>query len=549
MKHKHNLAVKNQVICTCTAFIMFGMATSLFGQNVSHRRELSKGNIEVPHERNVHWNSESLFSDSICNDWASKAIQPESGKVNNPRILLAKLLRKRDIAEVNKYIVQAVPWGVTGSVWAGNKKGDYDFSLTVLSTILYFYGDKPDILYPETTQHLLNILLTEEGNMFRYKTPHTIGLVDETENHLLMTEGSRYLKNRWRQLHGDKAARYDNVANGMEAKLSALLLQINNAGLYEFNSLPYTGYTITALLNLEAFASDKIKTDARNLLDYMNWCYALGSYGLKHFAPMRRRYDKVSFQELTGDYHSIFMKVWYGYLSDLPADHNINGGEAHALLAASMPYRPSDKIVKYLFDKGEGYYVKIGHGKGACPEIYAAGKNYLLSAGGSNRGKSSDIVVRPIMLFLNDGATNVSQTFHLSGPGTDFMQWNNTGVYKSFAITAGPVFIPKGQKPVAEDGAWKIFACKGYVLLAVHSSSDVGLLYVSNENDPAILLKNIVNLNPDEQKLKMTFHSPEGKTIEYDLMAKKNTWVIKAVEGEHIDRDFEKWPRIDGEMK
>jgi hypothetical protein len=549
MEYKRPLIGKSQMISTCTVLIMFGITTNLFSQNVSHRRELAKGNIEIPHDRKLHWSNESLFSDTISSNWANKAIQAESGKVNNPRILLAKLLLKKDIAEVNKYILQAVPWGVTGSVWAGNKNGDYDFSLTVLSTILYFFGDQPDVLYPETTQHLLNVLLTEDGNKFHYKVPNSAGLVYETENHLLMTEGSRYLKNRWKQLHGDTNPLYDNVANGMESKLAALIVQMNNAGLYEFNSLPYTGYTITALLNLEAFASEKIKTDARNLLDYMNWCYALGSYGFKHFAPMRRRYDKAGFQELTTDYHSIFMKVWAGYLPNPPADHNIQGGEVHALLAACMPYRPSDKTMKYLFDNGEGYFVKIGHGKGACPEIYAAGKNYLLSAGGSNRGKSSDIVARPIMLFLNDGATNLSQTFHLSGPGTDFMKWNNTGVYKNFAAAAGPVFIPKGQKPVAEDGAWKIFACIDYVLLAVYSSSDVGLLYISNEKDPAMLLKKIIMLNPDEKKLKSTFHLLEGKTVEYDLLAKKNTWVIKSVDGKHFDRNFDYLPLIAGDIK
>lgn len=540
---------KGLIAFTSTAFIMFGIATNLFSQNVRHQNALAIGNIKVPHDRTLRWNNKSLLSDSICTDWANKAIQPDSRKVNNPRILLAKLLLKKDIVEVNKYILQAKPWGVTGSVWAGNKNGDYDFSLTVLSTILYFFGDQPDILYPETTQHLLRVLLTEEGNKFHYKVPNTAGLVDETENHLLMTEGSRYLKNRWKQLHGDKSARFDNVANGMEPKLSALLRQMNSAGLYEFNSLPYTGYTITALLNLEAFASERIKVDARNLLDYMNWCYSLGSYGFKHFAPMRRRYDKADFHELTTDYHSIFMKVWAGYLPNPPDDHNIQGGEVHALLAACMPYRPSDQIVKYLFEKGEGYFVKIGHGKRACPEIYTAGKNYLLSAGGSNRGKSSDIVVRPIMFFLNDGATNLSQTFHLSGPGTDFMKWNNTGVYKNFAAAAGPVSIPKGQKPVVEDGGWKIFNCKDDITLAIYTSSDVGLLYVSNEKDPKILLKNIINLNSDEQKLKTTFNSPEGMAIEYDLMAKKNTWVIKSVGGKYLDRKFDLWPLIEGELK
>ncbi|MBC7418181.1 MAG: hypothetical protein H7325_08515, partial [Pedobacter sp.] len=109
MKYKRTLIGKGLMTCTCTVFIMVGSTTNLFSQNVRHQPELANGNIEVPHERILHWSGESLFSDSICNDWANKEIQPESRKVNNPRILLAKLLVKKDIAEVNKYILQAVP--------------------------------------------------------------------------------------------------------------------------------------------------------------------------------------------------------------------------------------------------------------------------------------------------------------------------------------------------------------------------------------------------------------------------------------------------------
>ena len=173
-------------------------------------------------------------------------------------------------------------------------------------------------------------------------------------------------------------------------------------GLYEFNSLPYIGYTITALLNLEAFASDKLKKEARNVLDYMNWTYALGSYQLKHYPPMRRRYEKAGITDITTDYQSIFMKSWLSFSPVTEFDKNIGGGEVHALMGAIMPYRPADKVVETIFDKGNGYFVKLGHGPQSCPEIFSAGKKFLLSAGGVNRGKFSIIVARPITLFLNE---------------------------------------------------------------------------------------------------------------------------------------------------
>ena len=129
------------------------------------------------------------------------------------------------------------------------------------------------------------MLLTEDGDDFRSKAPRTLGIVNETENHILMTEGSRYLKNRWLQTHGNAAPRYDNAANGMEGKLPAVLAEMKATGLFEFNSQPYIGYTITALLNFEAFGAEPLRVAAREVLDTLNWSYALGSYRLRHFPP------------------------------------------------------------------------------------------------------------------------------------------------------------------------------------------------------------------------------------------------------------------------
>ncbi len=40
---------------------------------------------------------------------------------------------------------------------------------------------------------------------------------------------------------------------------------------------------------------------------------------------------------------------------------------------------------------------------------------------------------------------------HLAGPGTDFMKWNNTGVYRNFACAKGPVFVPDSFKPLQKN--------------------------------------------------------------------------------------------------
>jgi len=541
------------LICFCYLFLLLAnrqVANLLFGGDGYQKHQLNSGNVEVPIKRAFAWKDRSVFADSIYNLWANKSFKQENinGKGNVNDILLARMLLNRDIPEVNETILKFKVWGISGSTWALNKKGDYDFSITNLTTILWLFGERSEILYPQTRDYLLNTLLSEEGNKFRYAVPRSLGLVKETENHILMTEGSRYLKNRWMMLHGNSDARYDNVENGMEAKLLAFIDEMRHNGLYEFNSLPYIGYTITALLNLEAFASDTLSAKARNVLDYMNWCYALGSYQLKHYPPMRRRYEKAYIQKLLTDYHSAFMKSWLSYSPIESFDTDVSHAEVHALMGACIPYQPADEVIKTIFDKVNGYFVQLGHGKNSCPEIYSAGKHFLLSAGGANRGENSIIVARPICLFLNDTASVLANVFHLAGPGDDFKQWNNTGVYRHFACAAGLVKIPAGLKPVQNKNDWAVYCLNDSITVAVYSSKKLGIMAIAENQKPEDFLDNVVRLNSDQSKLEHQFTMPEGTTIEFDVNSPKDRWVIQAVDGKPVDRIYDHWPLIQGDF-
>jgi hypothetical protein len=542
------------IYCACIFFLQgcnSKFSARYFKGATFERTQLQPGNIDVPQRRSMVWNDHSSFADSIYNLWGRRHL-PDGSKTSKddaPRIFLGRFLTGRDIKETNEAIQKSIPHGVTGSSWALNKKGDYDFSITILTTILWLFGDRPELLYPETRKHLLDILLTADGNKFRYTAPKTLGMVRETENHILMTEGSRYLKNRWIMTHGNTDPYYNNLHNGMEDKLLAVMHQMRGEGLTEFNSLPYTGYTITALLNLEAFGSGNIKTAARSVLDYMNWCYALGSYRLKHFAPMRRRYEKAGFQFLTTDYHSVFMKAWLGYSPIDSFNKNIDGALPHALMGSCMPYRPSDEVVEMLFNKGNGYFVKLGHGPYACPEIYAAGEHFLISAGGANRGKKSIIVARPICIFLNDNAEKLQDVIHLAGPGTDFMHWNNTGVYKNFACAAGPVYVPSSKKPVITKNDWSVYSVHDSITIAVYSTAKCGLVIVFEKVASGGIMNELLKLNPSAENLQKQFVFPGGQNINYDLTAAKDKWVIVSAEEKKTDRDYDKWPLIVGKFR
>ena len=545
-----------KVACFLSFFFLLAscgmnIPTAMLGSARSTSFELPKGNLQIPHVRTIQWNTHSAFADSVVGEWAAMPMADweNDGKTTAPRILLARLYAQKDIPEANKVIQSLVPRGVTGSKWLFNPQGDYDFTLTTLTTILFLFGDNPSVLYPETKDHLVNVLLTESGSKFRKHVPHSLGLFIDTENHILMTEGSRYLKNQWLALHGNSSAQYNNVQNGMELRLHNFLNGLTTMGLYEFNSLPYIGYTIAALLNLEAFGSDLIRSDARKVLDYMNWCYALGSLELNHFPPMRRRYEKAGLRDFASNYHTAFMTTWLHFQNDslpLPSRELVH---AHTLVASCMPYRPADDAVNWQFNKGNGYFVQIGHGPGSTPEIYTAGKNYLLSAGGANRGRNSHIVPRPICLFLKDGANSVDETIHLYGPSDDYMKWNNTGVFQNLAVAAGPVHIPKHFQPVSIQGNWSAYSLQDSITVIVYSCDDFGLLLVAENVDSKEFLASITGLNADEIKLKTSFVSFDQKVIQYDVHSPHRYWVIRSENGVELNRNVDTWPLLNGDFR
>lgn len=86
------------------------------------------------------------------------------------------------------------------------------------------------------------------------------------------------------------------------------------------------------------------------------------------------------------------------------------------------------------------------------------------------------------------------------------------------------------------------------ISVAVYSTDGLGLMAVVEGIRPTNFLEKIVSSNSDQKKLSNTFQFPDGSRIEYDVNAPKNKWVIKSVDGKPTDRDFDKWPLIDGEQ-
>ena len=509
-------------------------------------KPIELGEIKIPTRRTLSFYDNSELKQNILDGWTSKTPQDwkpdEKVNLKNSRIVISCFLEGKRVEEMNKYLMRQKAVGHPGSPWLLYPLGDYDFTAMAFTALLYLFGEKPDILYPKTREHLLNNILTIEGDKFRRNVGYMF--LEDSENHILMTEGSRYLKNQWLRNHGNNAPEYNNKTNGVEKKLKVFLEEIDTYGFYEFNSAPYLGYTYCALLNLYEFASGDIRSLSGKLLDRLNWQYALSSYKFKHFPPNRRRFGKDFKKNIDSDYHTVMLKVW-GSLYDESLSVNMSRGQHHALWATFVSYKPADKVIQWVLDKPKPYFVKMGHGFNSCPEILSGDKSYLLSAGGANQGRRSLIVAKPIMLFLDDDASEMKHAFHMFGPGDNFIDWNNTGVYQDFACTKGKVHIPVNKKVLKSSGNWKIFLITEGIYLAIFSKEELGLMVIVRSNSIENILEDILIKNSDEKKLSTYFNHPNGNIIEYDLNSPKDQWVIKSVNKISTNRNFSKWDFFD----
>jgi hypothetical protein len=487
----------------------------------------------------------------LIQHWADKNLRGWSikDKSGTPRVMLAKLALKQDIQRVNEFLLVSEPWGISGSTSPYFKKGDYDFTQIILCSVLHLFGEDKAVLWPKTRDHLLNVLLLEEGGEPNLKSPRTMRIMRDTENHILMTEITRYLKNQWLKNHGSKEEKHDNSRNGLEKWFRAHLKEMLRTGMYEFNARPYMGYTLSALLTLHAFAeSDELVHLSQKILDHMNYTYAMSSMDYRRSVPFRRRLAREKNTDIFNDPHSAMMKAWVKkFKGEAVKPTDMDYGKHQALMALLLSYQLPEKVVELAENTTGEYLLRIGHGHKASPEIHSRGGGFLLSAGGVQRGKTSQIVARPTVLILDDGAMDYQNCFYLTGKGK-MRKWNNTGVYHRFACAERPVYIPEKYSPSLEQGGWKIF--KPYsdrnFFIAIYNRKKLGLLLIFPEWEAGAqnLVEELQKENPDEDLLKEEVHFPDGLKIQYDIKAPKGKWVIKSSNTLHADRDYDDWARL-----
>ena len=464
------------------------------------------------------------------------------------RILLAKLAQGREIEQINACLLKLKPWAGHGSTGPFNKSGDYDFSEITWCSLLYLFGDNPKLIYPETRDHIANILIGNSGPKPNTIMPGTGRLFRETENHILMGEVSRYLKNQWLHEHGDTSYTYDNKRNGMEKWMLNHLDEKFRGGFYEFNSNPYAGYSFQAMNTLFSFNhSDTVKRAVNKLLNELVYEYSLSSINLSRYPPFRRQMWRAPNKDFDWDPISSIIRV---LVNKKTGSTYAVRERQHGLITLLLHYSLNDDLTNLLLTKRGDYTAKLGHGRKGSPEIYTGGANYVLSAGGVQRGKLSQLAARPTILLLNDHVMHADSCFRLCSKGK-MKHWNNTGVYANFACANQPVLIPSQFSPVIEKGKWKVFySAQSKLSIFTYSDSNLGLMMVASI-PPAQKEKTLDKLIEDNAtlNLKKQFNLPGTGVISYNLHSPKNKWVIAKVSGKKIDRKFDKWPRLNIEEK
>jgi len=462
-------------------------------------------------------------------------------KTGSPRVMLAKLLARQQLKEVNELLLSLVPWGNSGTSGALNPKGDYDFTTILLSAILHRFDGDTAVLWERTSNHIANVLLIEEGGRPHTRTPRTMAIMKDTENHILMTNISQYLKNQWLLAHGSTDPSHNNRTNGLEAFLTDLLNEFLITGAYEFNAKPYEGYTVSALLVLQSYAaSEELRLLATRSLDMLAYEYMMTSDDFRKSSPFRRRMERANGTSLTDNALTGMMKAWHSELTNGNfSDHTIAHNRHQAFSAIVFNYRPPTAI--WSLPRKE-QTVLVGHGRGSAPEVYGTGNGFMLCSGGFQRGEASQIVARPIVLMLNDGATELDSVVHIRPIGK-WQQWNTTGVFGRMAVGKGAVLVPQYWKALHSEGSWAIYR-HADVTAVVYSTPEMGLIYLptSDATEPQSVLRSIASANTD---VSSSFRTQEGQTIQFRLNAPKGKWVITEVSGQQpLETRTDRWPRL-----
>jgi hypothetical protein len=433
-------------------------------------------------------------------------------------------------------------------------------------------------LWPETARKVAWQLLPESGVLHHRAFRLGIcGRYRDTENHILMTEASRYLTNQLRRGLGDAGSRYDNAKNGFDSWMMRHLSQFLRGHFEEYNARPYQGYTVDALNNLHSFAdSPLVARSAGLVLDYLSAMFAVQSNGLRRHGPFRRRAEHadtpITYDHDTETARFALLAGNYGYLAQFAG--KVPYGEHFMLNAALAHYRVPDTILDLIIRTGQGPYYQRFHHDGV--ELYAHSPSFLISAGG--------VFVRHFAFGSSEqhGWARATVIIPSRDAGTDTRAWlrvvgahsrelrNNTCVAPGFACGVN-IVLPRGLPTACRErhGEWELIdftRCGrdlGFYAAVRTRPCDGERCAQQADNFGAIELREARGL-PFASFVASVLHNnrgqaftsdglshyvtSDGRRLAFDVLADRSLWPIVSIDGVAQLRTFARWPLAEGDI-
>jgi hypothetical protein len=354
--------------------------------------------------------------------------------------------------------------------------------------------------------------------------------VPETENHLLMINTSKYLKNQIiinEVPDSDGTNRYRKDQAAVKDWLMVKMQSVLKDDLIEYNSRPYNRYTTMAIQNIADFAEDDdLKMGAHIVLDYLHAKFVVGSQQGRRFLPFRRKRKVMAdsidvdapinglFDLISGGDHQIGLNLYYaGQLDQMRDDFVSFGVGGQDIFAVTSDYRPEDFVLDLAFDKSTPIFQRIHH---TSVEIYSSGKGFLISAGGMTSdyaytvygfgGDDDKGVAMPTTLFLPKSAvdepvdrnkpsasrTTLNELIRIDGERTakpsDAPSYDqNACVWDGFACGLNIVIPPSSENDAAAGftTANVLSAEGGPCLTTVASGADARWSFIDSRRCPA----------------------------------------------------------------
>ena len=435
------------------------------------------------------------------------------------------------------------------------------------------------------------------------------GDLHETENHVLMSETTRYLTNqliasgevRDFTSRDPSAGKYDNQHNHFRTWMVRWLCKFMAKGFEEYNSTTYSGLSMSALFNLYDFCNDdRVRLAARILLDFTSACFALQSFDLKRCVgfcrkPVHRLRHDLWLDPLAGIY-AVLIGNYAGLNEEF--DGRWDFQRDSMFFAATTEYRVPDLILHLAIDKGSNpYEMHINHvhtHSGTAPvgstrypqpyspniEIISARRGYVLSAGGhysrashwwrdfipgDEGAEEHDGWARPTALIIR-GSQRVNEPdfgteerpyygdylIHSWGNADHPQEQNNTGVTGNVAVSCGPFHIPYRYNGRLTPGrnSWGFLPLPDSGLIVAINQRWNILEVVDDERHGGVTLSALRQSSERQcagapPEGTRRYTTHDGKTLEFDPSKPPGTWPITRIGDRAQAGDYHAWPVID----